>query len=62
MGGIGGKQGSGVERDRGPEGLQVLLLNVDRFPIGIFWFPITLSLVSNFGAKSLSFSVYDLNV
>ena len=57
MGDIGGKQRSGVERDRGPEGLQVLLRNVDRFPIGIFVIPITLSLFSNFGGKSFSFPV-----
>jgi len=57
VGDIRGGKGSGVARDRGPEGLQVLLLIVDRFPIGIFVFPITLSLFSNFGGKSFSFPV-----
>ena len=37
VGDRGGERGSDNKRDRGPEGLQVLLLNVDRFSIGIFW-------------------------
>ena len=52
---IGRKQGSGVKRDRGSEGLQVLSLNVD--PISIFVFPFILLLFSIFEGKSFSFPV-----